>query len=69
MAQTPMGENATLFIYREDEGNSDSAGLANGVDPERDLAWQAPDASKEDFEWLIKSAAQFHNIPCEVVEQ
>lgn len=66
-AQTPIGENAELILYRNDEGNADVISLANGHDPEREIAWQAPDSSKDDFQWLASSAATFHKIKFSLV--
>lgn len=66
--QTPLPEGATLFLYRNEEGNADVIALAPGNEPERDIAWQAPDSTKDDFEWLARAAAEYHNINFDILE-
>jgi hypothetical protein len=62
-----MVAGTTLLLYRNEEGNADSIALEAWDKPSGDIAWQAPDASKADFEWLANSVATFHNIPLRII--
>jgi hypothetical protein len=62
-----LPEDSKFILY------TDSSGANNLVlqifdQDDRDLAWQAPDASDEDFEWLCRAVANYHSKPLEIVE-
>jgi hypothetical protein len=65
--ETPLGPDAKIILIREQEiGNPDEIHLHDGNGDAREIAWQAPDSTKEDFEWLASAAAAFHKIPLEI---
>jgi hypothetical protein len=63
-----LGEQAEIFLY-ESSGGAASIALANPPEPEKDLAWQAPECTHEDFKWIAESLAAYHKIQLTVVPE
>jgi hypothetical protein len=57
-----------MFLYRNEEGNADSVSFA-GEGPERDIAWQAPDATKAEFERFVRAASGNMNIALTILTE
>lgn len=62
-ASTPMGSMTAPVMEIEDDGETLTASFddGNGGGP-RPVAWQAPEATRGDFIWLVRCCAAFHSI-------
>lgn len=61
MAQTPMGDGASLMIDTSDQPFT--AVLDDGNGNTRTVAQADEGLDYDDFKWLVSSAATFHGIP------
>lgn len=70
VSATPITPGSVIYIGIGDPNDPESPLEAYLVTPQGEpedlwvsLAWTTPDQSREQFIWLVKSAAAFHNLP------